>query len=51
MRPLAYNNADIFMVTFSVVDPNSFSNVLKKVPVPLPSGSRRSKACSPARWS
>lgn len=31
LRPLAYTNADIFLITFSVVDRSSFYNVIKKV--------------------
>ena len=30
MRPLAYPGADVFLVIFSVVDPESFINTTKK---------------------
>jgi small GTP-binding protein len=31
LRPLAYPNADIFLIVFSVVEPSSFINATKKV--------------------
>lgn len=31
LRPLAYPNADIFLIIFSVVEPASFTNAVKKV--------------------
>jgi GTPase SAR1 family protein len=31
LRGLAYPGADIFLITFSVVEPSSFDNALKKV--------------------
>ncbi|EAS00331.2 Ras-related C3 botulinum toxin substrate 1 (Rho family, small GTP-binding Rac1)-like protein (macronuclear) [Tetrahymena thermophila SB210] len=30
LRPLSYSNTDIFLIVFSVVDPESFDNALKK---------------------
>lgn len=32
LRPLAYPNCDVFLITFSVVDPATFVNARKKVP-------------------
>lgn len=31
LRPLSYPQSDIFIITFSVVEPASFENALKKV--------------------
>ena len=31
LRPLAYPNADVFLIIFSVVEPASFTNAVKKV--------------------
>ena len=31
LRPLAYPNSDVFLIVFSVVEPSSFVNALKKV--------------------
>ncbi|KAL4503311.1 hypothetical protein ABPG72_000917 [Tetrahymena utriculariae] len=30
LRPLSYSNTDVFLIVFSVVDPESFDNALKK---------------------
>lgn len=38
MRPLAYPNADVFLIVFSVVEPASFTNAIKKVEPILFSG-------------
>lgn len=38
MRPLAYPNADVFLIVFSVVEPASFTNATKKVEPFLCSG-------------
>lgn len=31
LRPLAYSNADIFIIAFSVSEPSTFINAVKKV--------------------
>ena len=38
LRPLAYPNADVFLIVFSVVEPASFINATKKVIIQLYSG-------------
>lgn len=38
LRVLAYTHCDVFLIVFSVVDPDSFTNARKKVIVLLLSG-------------
>lgn len=39
LRPLAYNNCDVFLIIFSVIDQSSYHNAKVKVLVFLSSGS------------
>ena len=43
LRPLAYPNCDVFLICFSVVDPASWTNAIKKVLSYLVSGTQNSK--------
>lgn len=43
LRPLAYPNADVFLIVFSVVEPSSFINATKKVRLNSCSGSLSSR--------
>jgi hypothetical protein len=43
LRPIAYPNTDIFLIAFSVVEPDSFKNAKKKVPLSSRSGSPKSR--------
>lgn len=38
LRPLAYPNADIFLITFSVAEKSTFVNAVKKVCIRIFSG-------------
>lgn len=40
LRPLAYPNADVFLIIFSVVEPASFTNAVKKVKSMICSGTQ-----------
>lgn len=51
LRPLAYPGTDVFLITFSVIDPSSFTNAKKKVRDIRLSGTRKSILWCPTQSS